>query len=141
MASVAVAVARTAPVDTAQVLHDRAMQAQLEHGDKAYAAFVSGAPAAMELVLNDATLAPKLHELTVSRLLDMVMTNYSISFSRAVSEQDSSSENLWDSVFSSIELTMWSVILSFLVLVVFVVMMIRMERHLRAISLHTTAQH
>jgi ABC-type Fe3+ transport system permease subunit len=92
-------------------------------------------------VLNDATLAPKLHELTVSRLLDMVMTNYSISFSRAVSEQDSSSENLWDSVFSSIELTMWSVILSFLVLVVFVVMMIRMERHLRAISLHTTAQH
>lgn len=125
----------TDAVDVAQTLHNNATQA---YGDEGYTRFVLGAPAAIEMVLKDATLAPKLHEMTVSRLLDMVLTNYSISFSRAVSEQDSdSSDGLWDSLFNSIELTMWSVILSFLVLVVFVVMMIRMEKHLGRISQHT----
>lgn len=128
----------TEPVNLPLVLHERAQSVQQEHGEKAYAAFVLGAPAAMELVLSNPTLAPKLHDMTVSRLVDMVMTNYAISFSRAVSDQAlDSEETLWDSIFSSIELTMWSVILSFLVLVVFVVMMLRMEKHLRAIS-HST---
>ena len=126
----------TEAVDLSQALHERAANVQSEYGDKGYAAFVLGAPAAMEAVLSNATLAPKLHEMTVSRLVDMVLTNYSISFSRAVSEQASEdSTTLWDSIFSSIELTMWSVIFSFLVLVVFVVMALRMERHLRTISL------
>lgn len=125
----------TEAVDLSQALHERAANVQSEYGDKGYAAFVLGAPAAMEAVLSNATLAPKLHEMTVSRLVDMVLTNYSISFSRAVSEQASEdSTTLWDSIFSSIELTMWSVIFSFLVLVVFVVMALRMERHLRTIS-------
>lgn len=125
----------TEPVNLPLVLHERAQSLQQDHGEKAYASFVLGAPAAMQAVLDNATLAPKLHEMTVSRLVDMVMTNYSISFSRAVSDQaPDSSETLWDSIFSSIELTMWSVIFSFLVLVVFVVMALRMERHLRTIS-------
>lgn len=128
----------TEPVNLPLVLHERAQSVQQENGEKAYAAFVLGAPAAMEAVLSNPTLTPKLHDMTVSRLVDMVMTNYSISFSRAVSDQaPDSSETLWDSIFSSIELTMWSVILSFLVLVVFVVMMLRMEKHLRAISQST----
>lgn len=124
----------TEAVDVAQALHNSATQA---YGDAGYAAYVLGAPAAIETVLKDATLEPKLREMTVSRLLDTVLTNYSISFSRAVSEQDSdssNSDNLWESLFSSIELTMWSVILSFLVLVVFVVMLIRMEKHLGRMS-------
>lgn len=127
------------PVDLAQLLHERAVQTQSEYGEQAYAAYVAGAPAAMALVLNDATLAPKLQTLTVARLVDMVLVNYGISFGRSVSEHNGdSSDSLWDTVFSSIEMTMWSVILSFLVLVVFVVMMMRMEKHLRTISLHHT---
>lgn len=120
----------TDAVDVAQVLDNNAVS----HGEQGYAAFVQGAPAAIELVLQNATLAPKLHEMTVSRLLDMVMMNYSISFSRAVSDQDSDSESLWESLFSSIDLAVWSLILSFLALVVFVATGIRMEKHLRRMS-------
>lgn len=129
----------TDPVDVPQILHERASQVQSEYGEPAYAAFVLGAPAAIEKVLTDPGLAPKLHEQTMSRLVDMVITNYSISFSRAVDVPDAdSSESLWDSIFNSIELTMWSVILSFLVLVVFVVMVIRIEKHLRLLNLQHT---
>lgn len=120
----------TEAVDVAQVLDSNAAS----HSEKGYAAFVLGAPAAIELILKNDTLAPRLHELTVSRLLDMVMMNYSISFSRAVSEQDSDSESLLDAMFSSIDLAMWSLILSFLALVVFVATGIRMEKHLRRMS-------
>ncbi|HEY4663623.1 MAG TPA: hypothetical protein VIG85_01450 [Comamonas sp.] len=123
----------TEPVDVAKVLHERASQVRSEYDAKAYETFVLGAPKAIELVLSDAKLAPKLHDQTISRLVDMVLTNYSISFSRAVSEQDDS-ESLWDRFFNSLELTLWSLIMSFLVMVVFVVMTIRMERHLRRIS-------
>lgn len=129
----------TDPVDVPSILHERASQVQAEYGEPAYAAFVLGAPAAIEKVLHDPGLAPKLHELTMSRLVEMVMTNYGISFSRAVSGPEAdSSDSLWDKVFNSIELTMWSVILSFLVLVVFVVMVIRIEKHLRLLQVSTS---
>lgn len=123
----------TEAVDVARSLHERAASMQSEHNVQAYKAYVLGAPKAIEKVLSDATLAPKLHDQSISRLVDMVLTNYSISFSRAISEQDTS-ESLWDRFFNSLELTMWSLILSFLVMVVFVVMSLRMERHLRHIS-------
>ena len=123
-------------MDVAQVLHERATQTLHEYGDSGYRAYVLGAPAALERVLSDQSLAPQLHELPIARLVDMVLTNYSISFSRAVSEQNDRSDrsDWWEASFSSLELTLWSVILSFLVLVVFVVMTIRIEKHLHRLS-------
>lgn len=123
----------TDPVDVALAVHERATQVQSEYDAQAYVAYVTGAPKALERVLNDSTLAPKLHDLPVSRLVDMVLTNYSISFSRAITGEETS-QSLWDSFFDSLELTMWSLIMSFLVMVVFVVMVIRMEKHLRLLS-------
>lgn len=123
----------TEPVDLALAVHERATQVQSEYDAQAYVAYVKGAPKALERVLNDSSLAPKLHELPVSRLVDMVLTNYSISFSRAITGEEAS-PSLWDRFFDSLELTMWSLIMSFLVMVVFVVMVIRMEKHLRLMS-------
>ena len=121
------------PVDPARVLHERALQMQAENNDKdAYGRFVLGASEAMTLVLKDTTLQKKLREQSIARTMDMVLTNYSISFSRAISEaNEDSSESLWDRLFSSIEFSLWSLILSFLVLVLVAIMSVRTERHMR----------
>lgn len=123
----------TDPVDVALALHKSAADIQSGYNEKAYQAYVLGAPKALELVLSDATLAPKLHDLPVSRLVDMVLTNYTISFSRAAGEFDET-DSLWERAFNSLELTMWSLILSFFVMVVMLMMAVRMERHIRTIS-------
>lgn len=124
----------TEPVDIAQMLHERAATAQSEHGEPAYAAFIQGAPTAIERVLGDAKLAPKLHDLPVYRMVDMVLTNYAISFSRAISPSEETPDSVWSRFFSSLELTMWSLIMGFLVMVVLVVAVLRIERHLRHLS-------
>lgn len=125
------------PVDTAAAIHERAQAAELEHGKGAYAAYVQGLPAALEQVFGDAALEPRLQAQTAQQILSTVLLNYTLSLdnaARALRGEDSPGSSSWKERFGAVETAFWSMLMSFLVLVVMVLVFIRMERHLRVIS-------
>lgn len=125
------------PVDTAAAIHERAQAAELEHGKGAYAAYVQGLPAALEQVFGDAALEPRLQAQTAQQILSTVLLNYTLSLdnaARALRGEDSHGSSSWKERFGAVETAFWSMLMSFLVLVVMVLVFIRMERHLRVIS-------
>lgn len=125
------------PVDTATAIHERAQAAELEHGKGAYAAYVQGLPAALEQVFGNAALEPRLQAQTAQQILSTVLLNYTLSLdnaARALRGEDSHGSSSWKERFGAVETAFWSMLMSFLVLVVMVLVFIRMERHLRVIS-------
>ena len=125
------------PVDTAAAIHERAQAAELEHGKGAYAAYVQGLPAALEQVFGNAALEPRLQAQTAQQMLSTVLLNYTLSLdnaARALRGEDSHGSSSWKERFGAVETAFWSMLMSFLVLVVMVLVFIRMERHLRVIS-------
>lgn len=125
------------PVDTAAAIHERAQAAELEHGKGAYAAYVQGLPAALEQVFGNAALQPRLQAQTAQQILSTVLLNYTLSLdnaARALRGEDSHGSSSWKERFGAVETAFWSMLMSFLVLVVMVLVFIRMERHLRVIS-------
>ncbi|WP_339958986.1 hypothetical protein [Delftia acidovorans] len=125
------------PVDTAAAIHERAQAAELEHGKGAYAAYVQGLPAALERVFGNAALEPRLQAQTAQQILSTVLLNYTLSLdnaARALRGEDSHGSSSWKERFGAVETAFWSMLMSFLVLVVMVLVFIRMERHLRVIS-------
>ena len=125
------------PVDTAAAIHERAQAAELEHGKGAYAAYVQGLPAALEQVFGNAALEPRLQAQTAQQILSTVLLNYTLSLdnaARARRGEDSHGSSSWKERFGAVETAFWSMLMSFLVLVVMVLVFIRMERHLRVIS-------
>lgn len=124
-------------VDTAAAIHERAQAAELEHGKGAYAAYVQGLPAALEQVFGNAALEPRLQAQTAQQILSTVLLNYTLSLdnaARALRGEDSHGSSSWKERFGAVETAFWSMLMSFLVLVVMVLVFIRMERHLRVIS-------
>ncbi len=125
------------PVDTAAAIHERAQAAELEHGKGAYAAYVQGLPAALEQVFGNAALEPRLQAQTAQQILSTVLLNYTLSLdnaARALRGEDSHGSSSRKERFGAVETAFWSMLMSFLVLVVMVLVFIRMERHLRVIS-------
>ena len=128
------------PFDIACAIHERAQMAESEHGAGSYAAYVQGLPAALEKVLGNADLAPRLQQQSANSLISMVLTNYTMTFDKAArtlrgdSDADSAGSSLLDLYNKAAETAFWSMLMSFLVLVVMVVVFIRMERHLRVMS-------
>nr|WP_230590955.1 hypothetical protein [Delftia acidovorans] len=125
------------PVDTAAAIHERAQAAELEHGKGTYAAYVQGLPAALEQVFGNAALEPRLQAQTAQQILSTVLLNYTLSLdnaARALRGEDSLGSSSWKERFGAVETAFWSMLMSFLVLVVMVLVFIRMERHLRVIS-------
>lgn len=125
------------PVDTGAAIHERAQAAELEHGKGAYAAYVQGLPAALEQVFGNAALEPRLQAQTAQQILSTVLLNYTLSLdnaARALRGEDSHGSSSWKERFGAVETAFWSMLMSFLVLVVMVLVFIRMERHLRVIS-------
>ena len=125
------------PVDTAAAIHERAQAAELEHGKGAYAAYVQGLPGALEQVFGNAALEPRLQAQTAQQILSTVLLNYTLSLdnaARALRGEDSPGSSSWKERFGAVETAFWSMLMSFLVLVVMVLVFIRMERHLRVIS-------
>lgn len=125
------------PVDAAAAIHERAQAAELEHGKGAYAAYVQGLPAALEQVFGNAALEPRLQAQTAQQILSTVLLNYTLSLdnaARALRGEDSHGSSSWKERFGAVETAFWSMLMSFLVLVVMVLVFIRMERHLRVIS-------
>ena len=125
------------PVDTAAAIHERAQAAELEHGKGAYSAYVQGLPAALEQVFGNAALEPRLQAQTAQQILSTVLLNYTLSLdnaARALRGEDSHGSSSWKERFGAVETAFWSMLMSFLVLVVMVLVFIRMERHLRVIS-------
>ncbi len=125
------------PVDTAAAIHERAQAAELEHGKGAYAAYVQGLPAALEQVFGNAALQPRLQAQTAQQILSTVLMNYTLSLdnaARVLRGEPSPGDSTWKERFNAVETAFWSMMMSFLVLVVMVLVFIRMERHLRMIS-------
>lgn len=127
------------PVDIPQEINSRANMAELEHGKGAHAAFIQGLPAALEKVLADPQVSQQLREQTAANLVNMLLVNYTMSFDRSANQlagkdSDEDGDSFWDRSFRAVETAFWSMLMTFLVLVVMVVSMIRMERHLRVIS-------
>lgn len=127
------------PFDIANAIHERAQMAESEHGPGSYAAYVQGLPAALQQVLGNKDLAPRLQQQAANSLSNMVLTNYTMSFDQAArqlrGDSDSSdSTSLLDLYNKAAETAFWSMLMSLLVLVVMVVVFIRMERHLRVMS-------
>lgn len=131
------------PVDIPAAIHERAQMAEMEHGAGSYAAYVQGLPAALEQVLGNKALAPRLEQQPAANLVNMVLTNYTLGFDRAARALRGDSEteepgSIWDLYSKAMETTFWSMLMTILVLVVMVVVFIRMERHLRVISEQAT---
>lgn len=121
------------PLEVAYTIHEHAQMAEAEHGAGAYVAYVQGLPAALQQVLGNDDLAPKLQQRIAADLVGMVLTNYTISFDRTARTLHGDSTSLLDLYNKAAETAFWSMLMSFLVLVMMVVAFIRMERHLRVI--------
>ena len=98
---------------------------------------MQGLPAVLEKVLGSESLAPRLREQPAQQLVSMLLINYTLSFDRAAQKLkgDGADASVWD--FAGAETAVLSLVMSFLVLVVMVLVFMRMERHLRAISEQT----
>ena len=122
------------PVNLASEINDRAQSAEIEHGDGSYAAYIAGLPAALEKVMSNDKLAPKLQQQTASQIVSTLLTNYTMSFDRTaqVLKGENPDADKWD--FLSVDTAFVSMLISCLVMVVMVLVLIRMERHMRTMS-------
>jgi hypothetical protein len=122
------------PVDLAAQIHERAQTAESEHGTGAYAAFVQSLPAALEQVLGNERLAAKLREQSAQQITSMLLLNYTLSFDRSAQRLKGEDPDTDGWEFSSMETVFGTMLISCLVMVVMVLVLIRMERHMRRMS-------
>lgn len=122
------------PVDLAAQIHERAQAAESEHGTGAYAAFVQGLPAALEQVLGNEKLAAKLREQPAQQITSMLLLNYTLSFDRSAQLLKGESPDIDKWEFSSVETAFGTMLITCLMMVVIVLVLIRMERHMRLMS-------
>ena len=122
------------PVNLASEINDRAQSAEIEHGEGSYAAYIAGLPAALEKVMTNEKLAPKLQRQSASQIVSTLLTNYTMSFDRTaqVLKGENPDVDKWD--FLSVDTAFVSMLISCLVMVVMVLVLIRMERHMRTMS-------
>ena len=122
------------PVNLASEINDRAQSAEIEHGEGSYAAYLAGLPAALQKVMANENLANKLQQQSASQIVSTLLTNYTMSFDRTaqVLKGENPDAEKWD--FLSVDTAFASMLISCLVMVVMVLVMIRMERHMRTMS-------
>ena len=122
------------PVNLASEINDRALSAEIEHGEGSYAAYLAGLPAALQKVMTNEKLAPKLQQQSASQIVSTLLTNYTMSFDRTaqVLKGENPDADKWD--FLSVDTAFASMLISCLVMVVMVLVLIRMERHMRTMS-------
>lgn len=125
-----------APLEVVAQIHERAQAAESEHGPGAYAAFVQDLPAALQQVFGSESVAPRLQEQPAAQIVNMVLLNYTLSFDRAAQQLkgESSDEDKWGSRLGGMQAIVWGLLIACLAMVAMVLALIRMERHLRAIS-------
>ena len=122
------------PVNLASEINDRAQSAEIEHGEGSYAAYLAGLPAALQKVMANENLANKLQQQSASQIVSTLLTNYTMSFDRTaqVLKGENPDAEKWD--FLSVDTAFASMLISCLVMVVMVLVLIRMERHMRTMS-------
>ena len=124
----------TDAVNLASEINDRAQAAEMEHGEGAYAAYVKGLPAALQAVLGNENLAKKLQQQPAAQIVSTLLTNYTLSFDRTAMKirGDNPDAEKWD--FLGIDTAFATMLISSLVMVMMVLVMIRIERHMRSTS-------
>ena len=122
------------PVNLASEINDRAQSAEIEHGEGSYAAYLAGLPAALQKVMANENLANKLQQQSASQIVSTLLTNYTMSFDRTaqVLKGENPDAEKWD--FLSVDTAFASMLISCLVMVVMVLVLIRMERHMRTMG-------
>ena len=122
------------PVNLASEIHERAQAAEMEHGEGSYAAYVKGLPAALETVLANEKLAAKLQLQPAQQIVNILLTNYTLSFDRTAQKLrgENPDEDKWK--FLGVDTAFATMLISCLVMVVMVLVLIRMERHMRTMS-------
>ena len=122
------------PVNLASEINDRAQSAEIEHGEGSYAAYLAGLPSALQKVMANENLANKLQQQSASQIVSTLLTNYTMSFDRTaqVLKGENPDADKWD--FLSVDTAFASMLISCLVMVVMVLVLIRMERHMRTMS-------
>ena len=124
----------TDAVNLASEINDRAQAAEMEHGEGAYAAYIKGLPAALQAVLGNEKLAKKLQQQPAAQIVSTLLTNYTLSFDRTAMKirGDNPDGEKWD--FLGIDTAFATMLISCLVMVMMVLVMIRIERHMRSTS-------
>ena len=124
----------TDAVNLASEINDRAQAAEMEHGEGAYAAYIKGLPAALQAVLGNEKLAKKLQQQPAAQIVSTLLTNYTLSFDRTAMKirGDNPDAEKWD--FLGIDTAFATMLISSLVMVMMVLVMIRIERHMRSTS-------
>lgn len=122
----------TDAVNLASEINERAQASEVEHGEGAYAAYIKGLPGALQAVLGNEKLAQKLQQQPAQQIVTMLLTNYTLSFDRTAQKLrgDSPDEEKWD--FLGIDTAFATMLISSLVMVMMVLVMIRIERHMRS---------
>ena len=122
------------PVNLASEINDRAQSAEIEHGEGSYAAYLAGLPSALQKVMANENLANKLQQQSASQIVSTLLTNYTMSFDRTaqVLKGENPDADKWD--FLSVDTAFASMLISCLVMVVMVLVLIRMERHMRTMG-------
>ncbi|MEX8192739.1 hypothetical protein [Comamonas guangdongensis] len=126
------------PVNLAAEIHSRAQAAEQEHGEGSYAAYVKGLPAALEKVLANEKLTAKLQLQPAQQIVNILLTNYTLSFDRTAQmlRGENPDEDKWK--FLGVDTAFATMLISCLVMVVMVLVLIRMERHMRTMSQNST---
>ena len=124
----------TDAVNLTAEINDRAQAAEMEHGEGAYAAYIKGLPAALQAVLGNEKLAKKLQQQPAAQIVSTLLTNYTLSFDRTAMKirGDNPDAEKWD--FLGIDTAFATMLISSLVMVMMVLVMIRIERHMRSTS-------
>lgn len=122
------------PVNLAAEIHDRASAAEMEHGAGAYEAYVKGLPAALEKVLAKESLAARLQQQPAQQIVNTLLINYTLAFDRTAQrlKGENPDQEKWQ--FSSMETAFTTMLIACLVMVIMVLVLIRMERHMRVMS-------
>lgn len=121
-------------VNLTSEIHDRALAAEAEHGEGAYAAYIKGLPAALQAVLGNDALAGKLQQQPTPQIVSTLLTNYTLSFDRTAMKLrgDSPDEQKWE--FLGLDTAFATMLISCLIMVMMVLVLIRIERQLRSPS-------
>lgn len=118
-------------VNLTSEIHDRAQAAEAEHGEGAYAAYIKGLPAALQAVMGNEALAGKLQQQPTPQIVSTLLTNYTLSFDRTAMKLrgDSPDEQKWE--FLGLDTAFATMLISCLVMVMMVLVLVRIERHMR----------
>lgn len=122
------------PVNLDAAIHNLAQAAEVEHGEGAYAAYLKGLPAALQAVFSNKKLADKLQQQPAPQIVSTLLTNYTLSFDRTAMKLrgDSPDEQKWE--FLGVDTAFATMLISCLVMVMMVLVLIRIERHMRSPS-------